>query len=283
MHDKPSEVWRGDSDRCAVIIPFQDNFALLANCLSALLNALPPGVRIVLVDDASTAPPEREGVLSSLLSHPSLVLLRHAENRGPGAARNTALAWCWDNSIDTAILLDSDCVPPSDFIETHLALHQQHKDVICAGGAIRGTGESLWARLDGVMSWFTSMPDAPMREVKPPLHIPTTNMSLKLLASRRSLLVFNERLRTGEDVAFVNSLYRAGERLVFSPTPEIVHRNRTDFRGFMHHQYGWGLHTYLVQWGERTHGLPIRLAIATIFLLAAPGYAALATWLNMRH
>ncbi len=69
---------------------------------------------------------------------------------------------------------------------------------------------------------------------------------------------------------------------MFSPTPEIVHRDRTDFRGFMHHQYGWGLHTYLVQWGERTHGLPIRLAIATIFLLAAPGYAALATWLNMR-
>src|SRR5262249_17500589 len=157
-----------------------------------------------------------------LLAHPVVVLLRHLRNRGPAAARNTALDWCWQHEVDTAILIDSDCVVFPNFVALHLAQHHAHPRALGVGGALEARGDGLWARLDGAMSLFPSVP-RPDCLIDPPLHAPTNNLSIKLLRRCRELLRFNERLRTGEDVALAQELRRAGEVLRFASAPRVGH------------------------------------------------------------
>jgi len=98
----------------AFVIPALDAERSLGSVLAALSaawhaqapdTALPP---IVVVDDGSldrTAEVARE--------HGALVLT-HAENRGKGAALQTALAWALDGGISVVVSLDADGQHPAD-------------------------------------------------------------------------------------------------------------------------------------------------------------------------
>ena len=273
--------WQGIPASTAIIVPFKDGFESLGRCLASILNGLPDGTRVVVIDDGSASDPSAAAALAALTTHPAVVWQRHARNRGPAAARNTGLDWCWRHGVDTVILLDSDCLAPADFVQRHLAHHHVHPEALCIGGAIEGRGDGFWARLDGILSWFTSVP-RPDCEVNPPLHLPTTNMSLKLRSRCRELLRFDARLRTGEDVALFRNLHRGGEIVRFTSFPRIVHVDRTTFRAVLRHQYRWGLHTFAVRFGQASGSYALRLAFALAFIPLAPAYAALGTWLNMR-
>jgi hypothetical protein len=132
------------------------------------------------------------------------------------------------------------------------------------------------------MSWFTSLPGAPPREVGGPVHIPTTNMSLKIekLPNRRE--IFMERLRTGEDVAFLKTLHAAEQRVVFRPQPVIYHYDRTTSSSFIQHQWRWALHTYVVRIGTSRRSALQRFALAAMFFFLIPVFALLSTGLNVR-
>lgn len=97
---------------------------------------------------------------------------------------------------------------------------------------MNGVGDGIWATLDNLMSWFTSIPHTPLRDVDGLYHIPTTNMSLKLNVLSQESPLFDAHLRTGEDVQFVQRLRRAGYKLMFSPQPEISHYDRQSFADF---------------------------------------------------
>jgi glycosyltransferase involved in cell wall biosynthesis len=273
--------WRGIPASTAIIVPFKDGFESLQRCLSSILTGLPDGTRVIAIDDGSASDPSTSTALAALINHPAIVWQQHARNRGPAAARNTGLDWCWRHGVDTVILLDSDCLAPADLVQRHLAHHRAHPEALGIGGAIEGRGDGFWARLDSVLSWFTSVP-RPDCEVKPPLHLPTTNMSLKLRGRCRELLRFDPRLRTGEDVALFQTLHRAGEIVRFTSSPHVVHFDRTAFSDMLRHQYRWGLHTFVVRFGHSRASYAMRLAFALAFIPFAPAYAAIATWLNMR-
>lgn len=255
---------------------------MLRGNLDALLSTLPAGVAVVLVDDGSRIPAAENPDLAPALRHPSVHLISHPTCQGAGAARNTALQWCRVAGVEVVILLDSDCTPAPGFVEGHLDLHRRYPGAACIGAAIQGHGKGPIARLDGVMSWFTSMPGSAMREVKEPLHLPTTNMSLKLAALPATEGPFDPRLRTGEDVALNKRLRATGKVLLFSPEPVVIHRDRETLAAFFSHQMRWALHTYAVRFGPDRHSGAVRLALAAAFLAALPLYAGYASWLNMR-
>src|SRR5262249_16415337 len=170
---------------------------------------------------------------------------------------------------------------PADFVDRHLAHHRTHPEALCVGGAVEGRGDGFWAYLDGILSWFTSVP-RPDCLVNPPYHLPTTNLSLKLRERCRDLICFDARLRTGEDVALLEDLRRAGEIVRFCSLPHVVHRDRTGFAAVLRHQYRWGLHTFVVRLRRPPASPVLRLAFALAFIPLAPAYAAFATWLTMR-
>lgn len=276
-----STAWRGTYQSSAVIVPFKDGFDALARCLASVFAGLPDGARVIAVDDGSHGDPASAPVLAPLLKHPALMLIRHDRNRGPAAARNSGLQWCRENGVDTVILLDADCVAPADFVQCHLAHHHAYREALAVAGAIEGCGDGIWSDLDAILSWFTSVPRGDC-EIRFPYHPPTTNLSFKLHAHSRRLLRFQERLRTGEDVALFRNIRNANEIVRFTSAPCVRHFDRKAFAAVLRHQYRWGLHTFAVRSGSLDAPIPARFAFALAFIPLAPFYAALGTWLTMR-
>jgi len=269
-----------------VIIPFLNRFTLLADCLQALQSALLAQSQVLLVNDGSDGDPWLEPGLRTWLSHSQIHLVEHPKNLGVAASRNSALHWCRRNNIDIAIMLDSDCRPPSNFIKEHLQLHKDHPQAAAIGGAIVGRGKGLWAELDNVTSWVHAMPHGQHRQVDHPYHLPTTNLSLKIKKLPPEEQVFDERLITGEDAQLIRKLRAAGEQALFSPQPVVEHQDREDLISVIKHHYDWGHHQYFVQLG-RDFSRPVfqwwyRLPFALIFLLATPLYALMGSVLNIK-
>ncbi len=260
---------------------------LLGDCLRSLDNTVPADVSVLLVDDGSPRPLAAHPLAVKLVAAQRLILHRRDRNRGAGAARNAGLSWLRSQGFDLAILLDGDCIALPGWVEAHVQLHRSHPNVTAIGGSIRGTSPTLWGQLDGIMSWFTSLPQSPPRPVRFPYHVPTTNLSLKLNALwfDTDSPIFCEHLPTGEDVALIAALRRRGLTARFSPEPQILHRDRDRLGDVLQHQWRWGLHTYAARLGRPSPTL--RLLVAIAFAVFLPAYALLATllilWPWFRH
>ncbi len=260
-------------NKCCIVIPYKDNSHILARCLKSLLSNIPIDTPIVVIDDGSQIVGKTDPNLVDFWSDRRLNLLQHSKNLGAGAARNTGIQWCCEQGIEIAILLDSDCLVRLGFVETHCQLHEEHPEVMVFGGAICGIGEGIWAEVDNLMSWFTSVPNSPMREVKGIYHIPTTNMSLKLKMLAQEIPLFDTHLKTGEDVRLVKRLNRNGYKLMFSSQPEINHCDRQSFTDFLQHQYRWGLHTFVVRFPNYQDYKLARFLLVPLFVLLLPFFA----------
>ena len=269
------------SKDCCIIIPFWNRTKMLRENLEVLLADLPENVKVLLVDDGSTIPADENPELIEFIDDSRIQIFRHSAKRGPGAARNTGLAWCRKEECRLVILLDSDCVIEPGFTSSHISLHQRHPDVACIGGGILGQGCGFLARLDGIMSWFTSVPGSPIHQVTEPFHIPTTNMSFKLNRLQAFEEIFDSRLKTGEDVAFIKRLRAHSERILFSPEPEVRHNDRETLGEFFRHHFRWAIHSYAVRFGYDRPRLLFRTLLATSFILVLPVYAFYASFLNM--
>ncbi len=75
-------------DRVTIVIPAYNRSAEIAEVLNGLAQSA-PGVRVVVVDDASTRASLR--ALSRICDRYGAQLVIHLHNRGPAAARNTGL------------------------------------------------------------------------------------------------------------------------------------------------------------------------------------------------
>jgi glycosyltransferase involved in cell wall biosynthesis len=273
-----------DSLKTCILIPFHDSDHVLVNCLDKLLETAPPDTALLLVDDASRRYPEG---LEQRLADERVTVLKHRTCRGPGAARNTGIAWCYRHACAMVILLDSDCVPREDLVEGHRKLYRRYPDARCIGGGIEASGGGFWARLDGVASWFTSIPQLPERKVRGMYHVPTTNLSLRLDKINLQLPFFEERLRTGEDIHFFNRLHEVNGEIRFSPRPVVTHMDRDCRCDFLAHQYRWGLHTFAARGDLDTHPL-IRVLLGLAFIPLIPLYAlatasiVLMPWIRVR-
>lgn len=253
-----------------ILIPYKERIESVASCLDALLCNLSSDAVIVLVDDNSASD---QSLLKRFRSDQRIVFLRHEQQRGAASTKNTGIRWCRSHGVSIVILLDSDCFAGPDFVEKHIMLHNTYPDVVCIGGSIRGEGRGLWAKLDGIASWFTSIPNSPERKVGRLYHIPTTNMSLKLRSISIGDNLFDERLITGEDVEFLGRLRRTNENILFSPVPCVAHADRTDLRGFLRHHFLWGVHTYAVRFGIREGALLQRILLASLLVVTLPLFA----------
>jgi GT2 family glycosyltransferase len=276
-HSSLDENLSNPISKCYVIIPHKDNHQALACCLESLMTSTANTTKFVLVDDGSQIAVTNNLNLSHFLDDTRLHLISHETNKGAAAARNTGVQWCIEQDADLAILLDCDCLVESGFVEMHSQLHAHYVNVVCIGGAVNGIGKGIWAHLDNLMSWFTSIPNSPMREVKGLYHIPTTNMSLKLKNLSKEMPLFDVQLRTGEDVRFIKHLQTAGYPILFSPQPEIKHCDRQSFKDFIQHQYRWGLHAFMIRGGDREWHFLIRLLLALLVSLFLPIFAIAAS------
>ena len=117
----------GAAHETEVIVPVYEQPALLAACLESV-TAASPGVRIIVVDDASST----AAVGDIALAH-GATLVRHARNRGPAAARNTGLRAV---SAPIVAFVDADCTVTPGWLDV-LTAHFDDPRVAAVAPRIR--------------------------------------------------------------------------------------------------------------------------------------------------
>lgn len=202
------------SDRplVSVLVPFfepDDRFAL---AIASLLEQDMPDWECILVDDGSSTSP---GWLATLDRR--FRLIRHAENRGRGAARATALAAA--RGLFVAMLDADDWIYPEKLREQAAILRASPTCVgVSSPFAIADASGRLWGVRGG--------PSLRHASIEPPLHsgaspnVPfAAAMWVGAIAKR---VGFDERRRSSEDNLFLRGILSLGP-LRWDLTPHYVY------------------------------------------------------------
>ncbi len=103
--------------RIAVVVPAYRDAAMTRACLDAVFATVPPGTRVIVVDDA-TPEAALAADLDALAADSRIILLRHRRNRGfPHAANRGLRAAAALPGGPDVVLLNSDTLPAPGWLE----------------------------------------------------------------------------------------------------------------------------------------------------------------------
>lgn len=101
------------STGCAVVIPVYRDLAGTTACLRSVLETVPLGIEVIVVDDA-TPEPKLAGFLDKLVQAGKITLVRHEDNQGFPASANDGMRLAAGRDV---ILLNSDTLVFPGWIE----------------------------------------------------------------------------------------------------------------------------------------------------------------------
>lgn len=242
-----------------VVVPAYGRTEALARCLDTLRNS-----EVLVVDDCS---PDAAAVAETAAFGGARVV-RHSENRGPAAARNTGLR---ETTGDLVAFMDSDCMADPGWLK---ALAAHFADPLVALVAPRVLPDT---RGGGLIARHEVARSALDMGAMPELVRPGARLSFVPSAAivvRRSALGdgFDESLRLGEDVDLVWRLTQAGWHVRFDPAVEVTHVARTEPVEWITRRFQYG--TSAADLAARHPGqlAPVRASgwnVAALALLAA--------------
>jgi mycofactocin system glycosyltransferase len=200
------------------------------------------GPLCVVVDDGSREPAVCEGA----------TVIRRERPGGPAAARNEGIAHV---ETEFVAFLDSDCVPPDDWIE-RLAGHFDDPRVAAVAPRIRAS--------DGGRS---PLDLGPGRHVS---YLPSAALIVRMAAQPW----FDPALRYGEDVDLIWRLADAGWRFRYEPDVVVLH----DERDRLKRRFWYGTSAAPLSRrhpGRLRHVVLRPWSVVTLALLARPKFALL--------
>ncbi|MGC9537411.1 mycofactocin biosynthesis glycosyltransferase MftF [Streptomyces sp. UG1] len=226
----------GTDPSCTYVIPVRDR----PRELDRLLESIPAGSPVIVVEDASRRPDPITAVATRHGAH----LVPLAVNVGPAGARNAGLRLV---TTPYVAFVDSDIVLAPETVPT-LLRHFADPRVAMAVPRITGlatTEASGWlGRYERTRSSLDlGAHPAPVR--------PGTRVSWApsaCLVARVDVLNqsggFDERMRVGEDVDLCWRLDRDGWRIRYEPSVEAAHEHRAELRDWFTRKavYGTGAH-----------------------------------------
>ncbi len=229
----------------SVIVPTRDRPRQLAGCLAALAALDHPRERLetIVVDDAGGAP---------LPAAPGVRVLRHAERRGPGAARNTGAAAA---DGDVLAFTDDDCRPEAGWLAA------------LAGALGPGTGVAAGGRTVNALS-SNGFADASQHVVDLVYaHYNRDAGAARFFASNNLAVPAEAFAALGgfdalgfpfasEDRDFCDRWLASGRTLRYAPDAVVRHAHHLDLGGFVaqHVAYGRGAARYHAARGRRGTG-----------------------------
>lgn len=214
-----------------IVVPAYERPGLLDTCLASL-RACSPAARIIVVDDASTDP-----TVGDVARAHGAILLRHAVNRGPAAARNSGLR---ASTSPLVAFVDADCAVTPGWLSP-LAAHFDDARVCCVGPRIRPRSGS-----QGLMARYEDSRSALDMGRRPELVTPGAPLSYlpsATLLIRRAALgdnTFDEKLRVGEDVDLVWRLVDQGWLVRYEPASVVTHEIRPTVRAWVRQIFSYG-------------------------------------------
>lgn len=134
---EPRKESSAGSGTVSVVVPTYNRAGFIAESLESILDQTYRDIEVIVVDDASTDDTERE-VLG--LGDDRVRYVRHDENRGPSAARNTGIRTAAGEFV---AFLDSDDRWVPDKLEAQVARFSEDSGVECVYSGWE------WVREDG--------------------------------------------------------------------------------------------------------------------------------------
>lgn len=266
-------------DSVTVVIPIRDR----PGQLDHLLRSIPDDVRVVVVDDCS-ADPE---AISAVATGHEAVVVRHPENLGPAAARNTGLEQVRTTYV---AFIDSDIVVEPDTLGILLRHFSDPKVALVAPRILgrRSSGRDTWVTRyeNGRASLDLGRHPALVKPRAPVAWLPSACVVARVSALSDG---FDPGMRVGEDVDLVWRLARQGRRVRYEPAAAVHHENRARLVAWWTRKLYYG--TGAQPLAER-HGSDVAPAVlspwATAFAagvlvqrrwsLAAGGLVAMGAW-----
>ena len=244
-----------------VVVPVKDRPIELRR----LVNALPPGVRVIVVDDGSAS------AASTRAAAAGAQVLRHELSRGPAAARNTGL-----RAVRTPVVafLDSDVVPRADWLEVLLAHFADPAVGIVAPriAALECDSRSVIARYEAARSSLDLGPDAALVSPRGRVsYVPSACLVGRVDAFGDG---FDEAMKVAEDVDLIWRTIESGWRVRYEPAATVDHDHRVQVGNWLARKAFYG--TGAAPLAQRHHG-----AVAPVVL--SPWTAAVAVAALTQH
>lgn len=237
----------------SALIPCYNRARHIGQVVRSLISQTHPPDEIIVVDDASTD--HSVGVVSRL----PVRLMRHEQNRGPAAARNTALKAA---KGDIVLYVDADAYAEPHLIDVLLQVYRQPSRRPLGGVGGRG----IEANIETLYDRWRALHARQDFGLKPRKNVPYL---FGLCASyRRDVLSavggFDEffPINAGKDADIGYRLQRAGYRLHYTPEAIIYHQHADTEESLKRVQHNWFYWSYIAK--ERTGFRPWTLYAGTL-------------------
>ncbi len=206
----------------SIIIPAYNAETTLGHCLQGLAGQTIKPLEIIVVNDAST-----DGTVEIARTHNILCHSLNGSPKGPGAARNAGVRIARGSFL---AFIDSDCIPPADWLEKLTAPLSSTVVGAVGSGYSTGFGKNFWQCF-----CYEEL-----------------NFRRKNMGGRVKTLVSNNfacRKNVFEEVGGFPEEYPVCEDILFSTKigqnydllwidePKIVHRFKDTLIDFLRHQY----------------------------------------------
>jgi glycosyltransferase involved in cell wall biosynthesis len=257
-----------ESPQVSVIVPCYNSQRTIRECLKAVINQQTSISFDITVVDSSTD--DTPNIVSR--EFPSARLIHLDRRTYAGAARNIGIR---ATQAPICLMIDSDCIANSDVIERVVRRHREGQYAAVGGSIGNGTPESLSGLVGYLIEFKEFMPGTPERL--------ETSIATANLAYRREALErhggFDEEMEFAEDILLNWKMYSAGEQILFDPTIEVTHLNRTGWQRVLSYQLELGRTSAIAR---RRGGLPGKILLrypALITLMPFVRTARAAQWL----
>jgi mycofactocin system glycosyltransferase len=214
-----------------VVIPVRDRPEMLERCLAAIGGRY----RVVVVDDGSLDP----GRAASIVDRHHAALCRSSIVGGPAMARNHGLQGI---TTDLVAFVDSDCIPPADWID-RLAAHFDDPLVAAVAPRVVAAGPTAGSYLAACGALDLGDRAARVQPGGRVSYVPTAALLLRrsaLESVARDGKVFDPVLRYGEDVDLVWRLHASGWRIRYDPSVEVAHHESARWRDRLERRFRYG-------------------------------------------
>lgn len=228
--------------KVSVYIPAYNAAEYLAPCIQSLLDQTLPADEIFVIDDGS-----RDATPEIAARYPRVTLIRHPQNQGLAAARNTAMRAARNEFIAS---IDSDCCADPIWL-AELLKHMADPAIVGVGGKlVEGVQRSLadrWRAVHMAQQWGDTL-------VRDPRFLFGCN-TLYRKSALLELGGFDETKRTaGEDTDMGERIRAKGFRTLYDPAARVTHLRHDTTRSILDASWRWwkfGVNAY-------SHGVKLR-------------------------
>ena len=249
----------GGSGAVTVVIPVRDR----AEDLERTLRSLGSVERVIVVDDGS-----RDHSVAAVATRHGADVVRHDENRGPAAARNTGWRLA---TTELVVFVDADCQPEPAWLDALLPHFGDPEVVAVAPRIVTSSTAGLPATVAAYERDRGSLDrgavPAVVRIGSPVSFVPTAALAVRR-AALQAADGFDESLRVGEDVDFV---WRIEGTVRYEPRARVGHPARSSATAWLRQRFEYGTSAASL---ARRHGSDVAPLVVSRTTVAAWGMVA---------